>query len=209
MKRIIVAFLCVFCFSGLAFAEVWKDDFEAGEISKNWAQVSMNISNLPDWKIESGVLKGNWPFWNAQMLFLKEYPSLNYTIRVKCRIDKVWQAPELASAGIMFRAYGTDKESKDIHQFYGFGIGDSSARFGFIYGTGNWHILETNPRKHDIGKWYELKVVVKDYGVSCYVDDELICKLHGAHFEGKFVGLTMGSNISASFDDFMITDQAD
>jgi hypothetical protein len=69
--------------------------------------------------------------------------------------------------------------------------------------------METSPRKHDIGKWYTLKIVAKETGVSCYVDNELVYKLYGANLDGKFVGLSMGSNISASFDDFSITDQTE
>ena len=71
------------------------------------------------------------PFWNAQMLFLEEYQSMDYTIQVKCRIDKVSNDTELASAGIVFRSFGPGENSLPL---YGFGIGDSGAKFGFLHG---------------------------------------------------------------------------
>lgn len=210
MRKATIMRVCVLQFSaGLAFAAVWKDDFEDG-LGKSWTPAAWMETEPPDWKVEDGVLKGDWPFWNGQMLFLEEYPSQDYTIQVKCRIDKVWQVPELASAGIVFRSAGPGKSPDDkVIPLYGFGIGDSSARFVIFDAPPKFHFVETCPRKHDIGKWYTLKVVVKEGTASCYVDDELACRIYGAQFEGKFVGLSMGSNVTASFDDFMITDEVD
>jgi len=210
MRRITIIVLCVILFAvGSATAGTWKDSFDDNKISEKWTPIAWSMTDQPDWKIENGILKGNWPLWNAQMLFLSDYPSPDYTIQVKCRIDKVWQVPELAAAGIIFRSSGPGKTEEDnVSSFYGFGIGDTGARFAVVYG-GKWHIMEASPRKHDIGKWYTLKVVVKEGGIFCYVGNELVCKLYGASLDGKFVGLTMGSNISASFDDFLITDQTE
>ena len=41
------------------------------------------------------------------------------------------------------------------------------------------------------------------------MDDKLVCELSDNQYKGNFVGLWLGSNIDASFDDFMISDRTD
>jgi hypothetical protein len=206
MKQAMVLTLCIFfLIAGSASARIWMDDLEREEIGENWTPVACWMPNPPEWEIEDGVLKGNWPRWNLQMLFLAEYPSPNYTIQVKCRIDEIWQSPHLADAGFVFRSTGPDK----ITPAYGFGIGSSRAQFGVLPGAG-WQYIGTVPENHETGEWYTLKMLIKDDQFVGYVNDRPICKIRDDRgYKGKFLGLSMGSNISASFDDFMITDQVD
>lgn len=211
MIQITIITLCItFLFAGLASAEMWKDDFGDGELDESWTPAVLLEPSPPDWKIEDDILKGHWPLWNGQMLFLEEYPSLDYTIQVKCRIDLVWLDPGLADAGFIFRSSGPGVGPNDkITPFYGFGIGLSRAQFGIFHGGGNWRYAETKLEKHVIGKWYTLKLVVKGDKFIGYVDDKRVCKLSDDLFEGTFVGLCIGVNIDASFDDFMISDKVD
>jgi hypothetical protein len=141
------------------------------------------------------------------VLFFGEYPSLDYTMQVDCRIDRVWQVPELANAGLVFRSPEPAKDNEQA--VYGFGIAPFRTRFAVVGQGGGWHFEGASVINHNIGQWYKLKLVVSDNKFVGYVDDEPVCKIRNNQFRGRFVGLGMGSNIDASFDDFMITDQVD
>jgi len=73
----------------------------------------------------------------------------------------------------------------------------------------DWQYRGTTPQSYNTGQWYTLKLIVQGDRFLGYVNDRPVCKLEDRALKGKFVGLGMGSNISASFDDFMITDQVD
>ena len=77
------------------------------------------------------------------MLFLFEYPSLDYPIQMKCRIDKVWQMPTLAGAGFIFRSFGPEGKITNgcISDFVSWGIGIDRAAFMNYPAGGNWQIL--------------------------------------------------------------------
>ncbi len=207
MRRMTIV-LCIFSLlAGSTSAEMWKDDFDGGELGEDWTSTSWcGHDPSPNWKIEDGILRGKWPHWNAQMLFLPEYPSLDYTIQVKCRIDKIWQMPSLAGAGFIFRSSDPEANGGCIGPFYEWGI--SSNRCGFMISAG-MQIVGTVPERYDFDQWYTLKLVVKGKRFLGYVNDEFVCKLSHDTYKGKFVGLMIGANIDASFDDFMITDQVD
>lgn len=213
MIQITIITLCItFLFAGLASAKMWQDDFEDGELGENWTPAVWVPQGIgpPNWKVEDGILKGHWPNWSAQMLFLEEYPSLDYTIQVKCRIDRLWLDPWSADAGFCFRSSGPGVGPNDnITFFYGFGIGVERAQFAVSHGGGGWHYAGTTPENHTIGQWYTLKLVVKGHKFIGYVNDKPVCKIGDDKLKGKFVGLGMGANIDASFDDFMISDKVD
>lgn len=127
---------------------------------------------------------------------------------MKCRIDKVWQSPGLAGAGIIFRSSGPE----DIYPLhYSVGIYTHGAQWAIDHGgrAGNYRFAGWQPETHDIGQWYSLKLVVTDGNFLFYVDDKPTLRLRDRGFKGKFLGLVIGANIDASFDDFMITDQVD
>jgi len=191
------------------FANIWKDDFEREELGKDWTPTTWCAGDSPwSWKVGDGVLKGLWPNWDAQMLFLTEYPSLDYTIQVKCRIDKVWQEPWLAGAGFIFRSTGPEFMGACIGTFYGYFIGSPQCGF-MIWDGGMWQIIGAVPKNNNSDQWYTLKLVVKGDDFFAYVDDKPVCKMSDGRFRGEFVGLSIGSNIDASFDDFMISDSVD
>jgi hypothetical protein len=190
-------------------ANIWKDDFEREELGKDWTPTTWCAGDAPfNWNIDKGIIKGCWPNWDAQMLFLTEYPSLDYTIQVKCRIDKVWMEPGLAGAGFIFRSTGPEFIGGCIGPFYGYFIGSPQCGF-MICDGGGWQITGAIPEKHNPDQWYTLKLVVKGDDFFTYVDDKPVCRLSDGRFRGKFVGLSIGSNIDASFDDFMISDRVD
>lgn len=223
MRQVMTIILCIpFIFIGLSCTEtedddgdnsdfeVWQDDFEDAEIDESWIAGGFWGEPSPNWSVEDGVLKGSWPYWNGQFLFLEEYDWSDYTIEVKVRIDKVWQSPDLAGAGIHFRSSGKGVDQSDkIVPMYGFGLHTGSAKFLVLLGDDSWHYAGIAPEEHNIGQWYRLKLVVKGDDFLGYVDDRPICRLQHSEFKGKFVGLGIGSNIDASFDDFMITNEVD
>ena len=102
MKNLSIILCILLLFTGQVFAAVWKDDFEREELDADWTSAPRE-GNHTDWYIENGMLKGHWPLWNSQMLYVKGFNSIDYTIQVRCRIDKVYQSPDLAGAGIVFR----------------------------------------------------------------------------------------------------------
>jgi hypothetical protein len=210
VKQVIIIVSCVFLlFADLAVAEVWVDDFEGDTLDEKWIPIQwVPFANEPwDWKVESGVLKGRWPNWNGQFLFLKEYPSLDYTMQVRCRIDRLLQLHQYSGGGFVFRASGTGVEPGDrIEPFYSFGINDFIARFA-VGGPLEFRIPTVG--NYGLDQWHTLKLLVKNNDFLAYVDDEPVCELRDHRYDGKFVGLCMGCHTYASFDDFMITDQVD
>ena len=212
MRQVIIVVSCVsLIFADLAVAEVWMDDFEGDALDERWIPIQwVPWADEPwDWKVEDGIIKGRWPNWNGQFLFLKDYSSLDYTMQVRCRIDNLLQLHGYGGAGFIFRASGTGVEPGErIEPFYSFGINNSVAHF-FIYHGGGLEFKATHPEKHDFGQWYTLKLLVKGSSFLAYVDDKPVCKLRDRLYKGKFVGLSMGSHTYASFDDFMISDQVD
>jgi hypothetical protein len=188
------------------------DDFKGGELGKDWTPVQWCVGDPePDWKVKDGILMGRWPNWDAQMLFLPEYPSLDYTIQMKCRIDQVMGEPGLAGAGFIFRSSGpaVKVNGKCIGPLYELAIGHFQCGFMDADRNGNWFLAGIVVKNHDLEQWYTLKLVVKGDKFLGYVDGEPICQLSDNKYKGNFVGLMLGSNINASFDDFMITERVD
>jgi hypothetical protein len=200
----IIVILCMLLCALSAYANIWTDDFEREELGKDWTPVSLNLPDPPNWKIEDGILKGLWPLWNCQMIFLNKFSTQEGTIQVKCRIDEIRVDPGLADAGIFFYSEGADKPTPT----YGFVIGSMRTQFTCLTGF-NFEYIGTKPEKYDWGKWYILKLVFKDDTFLGYVNDNLICEMTDGRFKGNFVGLGMGANIDASFDDFVISDRVD
>ena len=211
IMQITIITLCItFLFAGLASAKMWQDDFKDGELDKRWTPMAWMEGSPTDWKVKDGILKGHWPNWYAQMLFLKEYPSLDYTIQMKGRIDRVFQISGYEGLGFIFRSSGPGAGPWDkITPFYLFGITTSCAKFFIAHNGAVWHDAKITPENYIIGQWYTLKLVVKGNKFLGYVDDKLVCKLRDNQFKGKFVGLITGPQLDVSFDDFMISDKVD
>ncbi len=209
IKQITVVILCISLpIVSSVSAVVWKDDFEGAEIDKNWTPATWRVNAPTNWKVEDGILKGSWPrSGSCEMLFLEEYPSLNYTIQVKGRIDRVWQASSYAGLGIVFRSSGP--AGNKVTPFYTLGITSFRAFFFMGHNNANWRDADVTPGNYNIDQWYTLKLVVSGKDFLGYVDDKLVCDLNDRQFKGKFAGLCTGDRVDVSFDDFMITDQVD
>ncbi len=196
-------------FADLAIAEIWVDDFEGDALNEKWTPIQwVPWANEPwDWEVENGILKGRWPNWNGQFLFLEEYPSLDYTMQVRCRIDNLLQIHRYGGGGFVFRASGTGVEPGDrIEPFYSFGIDNSIARFAI---GGPLEFKTPTAGNYGFDQWHTLKLLVKGNVFLAYVDDKPVCELRDRRYNGKFLGLCMGCHTYASFDDFMISDQVD
>lgn len=209
IKQITVAILCISLFTVSSIsAAVWKDDFEGAEIDENWTPATWRVNAPTNWKVEDGVLKASWPLMGScEMLLLEEYPSLDYTIQVKGRIDRVRQASSYAGPGIVFRSSGP--AGNTVTPFYSFGLIGFRTLFFIGHNDMNWRDADVTPGNYDIDQWYTLKVIVSGKDFLGYVDDKLVCELSDRLFKGKFVGLCTGDVVDVSFDDFMITDQVD
>ncbi len=208
MRLVVIAVSWVLLlFADLAMAGIWMDDFEREELGEDWVASTRRLdvwTPPPDWRIEEGLLRGYWPNWNYQMLYVNGYDSIDYTVQVRCRIDRVYMMPEFAGAGIIFRSIGLI----NLPSSYGFAIHKEFARFAITHGL-PITFLPAIPEKHEIGRWYTLKLVAAGSNFLAYVDGELLCKLQDGKYKDEFVGLAIGSNIDASFDDFIISDQVD
>lgn len=207
MKQKAIVVLCIsFLLAGLVSGDVWKDDFERAEIGENWTQGVWRANAAPDWKIEDGVLKGCWAHGFGQILFLDKYPSLDYTIQVKCRIDRARQVSDYGGGWIGFRGAGPGP----VDPFYCFGLIPACSKFFIARGGQNWADAARVPENHNIGQWYTIKVVVVDDVFTGYVDDKLVCEMRDRFtIKGGFVSLGVAEQADASFDDFMITDSVD
>jgi len=205
MRQIAVIILGVLSLLAVSVsAEIWQDDFERDGLGEDWT-IFKRFNNAPesDWKIEDGVAKGHWPFWGCQLAVVEEYPSLNYTIQVDCRIDKM--------GAFTFACIGFRVSKPDFcPSFYGFGISSSHAGFVGDPGCDVTSVAGAAiPRIHKVEQWYTVRLVVKGNKFSGYVDDSKACRLADGRYKGGFVGLITGPNTDASFDNFMITDRVD
>lgn len=197
-------------FAAAAIPQKWQDDFNDKEIGENWMQgahLSPDQVNLkPNWWIEDGILKGSWPYWNAQFVIL-DYPPQNYTMQVKCRIDQVYESPDLASAGFIFHVSAPDVFDSPKCAFI---IQPYRASFYFGHGMDGGEFLAPKQQEYAIGQWYTLKLVVSGDKLTGYVDNKMVSRIHNDYgYEGNYVGLCIGSNIDASFDDFIISNQVE
>jgi hypothetical protein len=220
LKRFAIVSLIMFSISVIsASAEMWKDSFDGNTINDKWATaVSWAGSPQPqaNWEVENGVLTGRWPTWGSQQL-LTEYPSQEYTVQVRCRINEVIQRSNDNGVGIIFRSSGPGRTMLNLGaiDLYGFGIGPTPSPGGAAIwyigaGAGQWGDLVVSPPANppiNVGEWYTMKLVIEGNRFRGYLDDELICDAQDDRFSGSYVGPYMSLYIDASFDDFVVTDQ--
>lgn len=196
-----------------ASAEIWQDSFDSDTISDRW-QPGVSVGGNPpsDWQVEEGVLKGHWVNLGMQLL-LMEYPSSDYIVQVKCKLDKGNNTE--GGAGIVFRSYGIGHDPagwQGTSEFYSFHLHRTGFRLWRI-GAGWWDTIVNQPpmagaKQHSDIEWYTLKLVFKGSNLRCYVNDALLFETQDDKFAGNFVGLVTGMFTDASFDDFAITDES-
>jgi hypothetical protein len=218
LKRFAIVSLIMFSISVMsASAEMWKDSFDGDTINEKWVTAVSKTGSLPlaDWKVENGVLTGRWPTYGQQQL-LVEYPSPEYTVQVRCRINEVIQQKSDNGVGIIFHSSGPGRTNagQGAVDFYGFAIGPTPSPGGAAIsyvGAGQWGGLAASAVSSPIsvGQWYTLKLVVEGNSFRGYVDDELVCEAQDDRFSGNYVGPYMSLYIDTSFDDFVVTDQVD
>lgn len=212
MRGFVIVGLIMFSVSVLsASAEMWKDSFDGTTLNRMWKPAVSVAGNPPsDWKIEDGVLKGHWTIQGLQLL-LTEYPSSDYTIQVRCRVDK-GSNPD-GGGGIAFRssAPGQPGNWQSTANFYMFSIHRTGFKLWRI-GAGWWDspVIERpmgNAKEHSEDDWYTLKLEARSDNLRGYVNDELLFEKQDNTFNGSFVGLFTGMYTDASFDDFVVTDE--
>ncbi len=217
LKRFAIVSLIMFSISVIsASAEIWEDHFDGNTINERWTTaVSRSGGVLPtDWQVEGGVLKGHWSTHGQQHLLI-EYPPQEYTVQLRCRFDNLIKSNSGNGVGIVFHSLGPNGP---VHNwgsvdFYGFAIGPTVSpgyaaffRFGAGWYDAPASLVPGEPIS--VGEWYTLKLVVQGNSFRGYVNDELVIDTQDDTFRGDYVGLYMSLNVDASFDDFMITDQA-
>jgi hypothetical protein len=219
LKRFAIVSLIMFSISVIsASAEMWKDSFDGNTINDKWgAAVSWSGQPQPtaNWEVESGVLTGRWPTYGQQQL-LVEYPSPEYAVQVRCRINEIIQRSNDNGVGIIFHSSGPGRTivNQGAIDFYGFAIGTTpspgAAAISYV-GAGQWGGLAVSAAKSpiNVGEWYTLKLVVEGNRFRGYVDDELVCDAQDDRFTGNYVGPYMSLYIDTSFDEFVVTDQMD
>lgn len=214
LRGFVIVGLIMFSVSVLSvYAETCKDSFDVDTFNERWKPcVSVAGNPASDWKIEDGVLKGHWTI-NGLQLLLMEYPSLDYTIQVKCRIDNGNNAE--GGGGIAFRSMGPGQPGnwQNTANFYMFSIHRTGFRLHRI-GAGWWDspVAEgtlDNAKEHGKDEWYMLKLEARGDSLKGYANDELIFDVQDGAFNGGYVGLFTGMFTDASFDDFIITNQWD
>jgi len=160
LRGFVIVGLIMFSVSVLsASAEMWKDSFDGGELKEEWKPGVSVAGNPPsNWKVEDGVLKGHWANFGQQLL-LMEYPSSDYTIQVRCRLDEA-NNPE-GGAGIVFRSYGPGHDPagwQGTSEFYGFQILRKNLNLWRI-GADWWDTIVVEPPiggagEHSDNEWY-------------------------------------------------------
>ena len=213
LRGFVIAGLIMFSVSVLsASAEMQRDSFDGPTLNEMWKPGVSVAGNPPtDWKIEDGVLKGHWANFGQQLLLI-EYPSSDYTIQVKCRLDEA-NNPE-GGAGIVFRSYGPGHDPsgwQGTSEFYLFQVLRKTLNLWRI-GADWWDTIVVEPPiggagEHSDTEWYTLRLVVEGSNFRGYVNDEILFETQDDTFKGDFVGISMGLFTDASFDDFVVTDE--
>lgn len=214
LRGFVIVGLIMFSVSVLsASAEMWKDSFDGDELKEEWKPVvSVFGANPPtNWKIENGVLTGRWTTWGQQHLLI-EYPSLDYTVQVKCRIDKINTINVDNTAGLIVRSAGPDRinPGQGVVDFYNYGLTPSAGNNGIsmIYiWADSWDYPGRAQKELKIGEWYTLKMVAKGDNLKGYIDNELAFEVNDGRTKGYFVGVYTALYVNASFDDFVVTDE--
>lgn len=219
MKRIIVL-LIITLFVSSTWAEVFRDDFNDGDLEA-WV-VKGEAST------ENGELIIGFPPPDAGdiVVGLLDVVSKDYEVTVSVKINQLMFQPVIANgANIGLRAHPqSEREKRPALQYdlsYNFLLGRHTNRRRGI-GAAIWHVdkivrlpdgridgvhfgnklLEFSPFAFEMDKWYRLKVITRGNRFQVFVDNKkMLDFLDNTYTEGK-IYLSSGHGNRVHFDDF-------
>ena len=221
MKRIMVMLILMFLVS-LAWAEVFRDDFNDGDL-EGWV-VKGEAS------IENGELIIGFPPPDAGdiVVGLLGVVSKDYEVSVSVKIAELLFQPVIANgANIGLRAHSQDENEKrpplQYTLSYNFLLGrHTDGRRGI--GAAIWHVdkivrlpdgridgvhfgnklLEFSPFQFRMQQWYRLKVLARGNRFQVFIDNKkMLDFLDDTYVEGR-IYLSSGHGNRVHFDDFEV-----
>lgn len=193
MKRILTSIICIFLLTilvstGYAGEQLWN--FESGS-ADDWKVANGN------WSVTDGVYKLATGA-QAEHSFVGEVTWEDYTVEAKVRIDEGnW-------AGLAFRA----KSEMEYYVYY-FNVPDNKTEL-WRHKTGGWTArdnigqLEGQNVTIEVGKWYDMKVIIEGNVMALSINGEMQGELSDDMYGAGQAGV-WGWQTGASFDDFKVS----
>jgi len=193
MKRILTTIICIFLLTilvstGYAGEQLWN--FESGS-ADDWKVANGN------WSVTDGVYKLATGA-QAEHSFVGEVTWEDYTVEAKVRIDEGnW-------AGLAFRA----KSEMEYYVYY-FNVPDNKTEL-WRHKTGGWTArdnigqLEGQNVTIEVGKWYDMKVIIEGNVMALSINGEMQGELSDDMYGAGQAG-AWGWQTGASFDDFKVS----
>ncbi|MCY4401497.1 MAG: DUF1080 domain-containing protein [Candidatus Poribacteria bacterium] len=193
MKRILTTIICIFLLTilvstGYAGEQLWN--FESGS-ADDWKVANGN------WSVTDGVYKLATGA-QAEHSFVGEVTWEDYTVEAKVRIDEGnW-------AGLAFRA----KSEMEYYVYY-FNVPDNKTEL-WRHKTGGWTArdnigqLEGQNVTIEVGKWYDMKVIIEGNVMALSINGEMQGELSDDMYGAGQAGV-WGWQTGASFDDFKVS----
>jgi hypothetical protein len=177
---------------------LFEDSFDQAEMNPLWL---MRISgeNLAEWKLKEGILHAKADAGKNGMLLLDQPDWSNYAVRVQFQFIK----DQPRNLGLIF--HGSPPKARHPAYFTSmiFSVRDNTAALYAVDPV--WRKLKTKDiTPLEDGKWYRLRVVVKDETMQCFIDDQLIIEEAYGKMPQGGAGLRLSSGAAAQLKNFKV-----
>ncbi len=177
---------------------LFEDCFDQAEMNAHWL-MRIPGENFAEWQLKEGVLHAKADAGKNGMLMLDQPAWSNYTVTVQFQFIK----DQLRNLGLIF--HGSPPKARHPIYFTGmiFSVRDNTAVLHAVDPV--WRKLKTKDIKPlEDGKWYQLRVVVEDETMQCFIDDQLIIEeAYGKMSQGG-VGLRLSNGAAARLENFKV-----
>lgn len=197
--------LCLICITGHTRAEdsiakhtLFEDRFDQAEMNQQWL-MRIPGENQAQWQLKEGTLYAHADSGKNGLLLLDQPQWSNYSVSVQFRFI----AGQPRNLGLIF--HGSPPKGRHPVYFTGmiFSVRDKTAMLHAIDPV--WRMLKkTDITPLEDGKWYQLRVVVEDETMQCFIDDQLIIEEAYGKMPRGGTGLRLSSGAAAQLKDFKV-----
>ncbi|MFG0249774.1 MAG: family 16 glycoside hydrolase [Phycisphaeraceae bacterium JB051] len=177
---------------------LFEDGFDQTEMNPRWL-MRIPGENLAEWQLKKGVLHAKADAGKNGMLLLDQPDWSSYSVSVQFRFVK----DQSRNLGLIF--HGSPPKARHPAYFTGmiFSVRDTTA---VLYAVDPvWRKLKTiniTPLVDD--RWYQLRVVVEDENMQCFIDDQLIIEEAYGKMPQGGAGLRLSSGAAAQLKNFKV-----
>lgn len=190
--------LAGFCDGAETVTGDFQDHFDQSTLQPAWqSHQVINGAALPmGWRVDQGILRGNWGAnWGQEHLTV-ETSMDQFTIQVRCRIE---------SAGSKDSGAGLILKAEYPARFCAFSIGNGSYTFGRLFSNSSWDFPKRTAHPGlQLGTWHTLKAEINGSHIRCFLDEEMVYETDQPAFTGNHYGVGAIVKADVSFDDVQI-----